>query len=56
MTLEEGDEERARKADDVEVVALDPIDEAAAEPLDRVRAGPALPLAARDVLGDELRA
>ena len=53
MTLEDGDEERARKADDVEIVALDSLDEAAAEALDRVRAGPPLPLAARHVLGDE---
>ena len=56
MTLEDGDEERARKTDDVEIVALDSIDEAAAEPLDRIRTGPPLPLAARHVLGDELRA
>ena len=55
MTLEDGDEERARKPDDVEVVALDALDEAAAEALDRVRAGAPLPLAARDVRGDELR-
>src|SRR5205823_4474825 len=42
-------EKRARKADDVQVVALDPLDEGAAPPLDRIGARAALPLAAREV-------
>ena len=44
----------AGKADDVQVVALDALDEPATKALDRVRAGPPLPLAARDVRGDRL--
>ena len=49
MTLEDGHEERARKTDDVEIVALDSLDEAAAETLDRIGACPSLPLAAVEV-------
>ena len=52
MVLEERDEERTGKPDDVEVVTLDPLDEAAAEALDRVGAGTPLPLPARRVCGD----
>ena len=44
---EEPREQRARQADHVEVVALDPLDEARAEALDRVGAGAPLPLARR---------
>src|SRR5262249_54903253 len=42
-------EQRRRKADDVEVVALDRADERGAGPLDCVPACPPLPLARRDV-------
>src|SRR5262245_54156207 len=56
VALEQPEEQRARETDDVEVVAFDPLDEAAAEPLDRVRAGPPLPLAARDVRRDRVLA
>ena len=44
--LEQRDEERAREADDVQVVALDPLDQSTPVTLDRVGARAALPLAA----------
>ena len=52
---EQADEERSRKADDVQVVALDALDEGGAEPLDGVCARPALPFARRDVGGQVAR-
>ena len=55
MAPEQVDEQRARKADDIEVVPVDPLDEPAAEPLDRVGAGPAAPLATDEIGRDGLR-
>ena len=49
VALEEGDEQRAGKPDDVQVVAVDPLDETAAQSLDRVRTGAPLPLPALEV-------
>src|SRR5437868_2078176 len=46
---EEPNERRRRKADDVEVVALDPLDERRAASLDRVPAGASFPFAGREV-------
>src|SRR5207248_5890222 len=48
---EQAHEDRGGKADDVEVVAVDPAHEGGAAALDGVSAGAALPLAARDVRG-----
>src|SRR5205085_4969672 len=52
---EEADQQRGRKTDHVQVVALDALDEARAQALDRVRARAALPLAARDIHRDVAR-
>src|ERR671911_1852309 len=46
---EHADEQRGRKPDDVQVIALDPLDERAAPPLDRVGARPSLPLSVREM-------
>src|SRR5215467_11507017 len=52
VLLEEGDEERAREPDDVQVVALDAFDEAAADTLDCISPGASLPLPAPEIALD----
>src|SRR4249919_4069736 len=54
VVLEDGDEQRARKPHDVQVVALNPLYETTPEPLDRVGAGATFPLAALEIRVDRL--